>query len=75
MFVVFCSSWSAERDKSRKRNIFSAQQVLFIQCDFTIVFLLLCSHRDLNEASLLWNLKIRYDKELIYVSLLIYEVI
>lgn len=24
--------------------------------------------RDLNEASLLWNLKIRYDKELIYVS-------
>ncbi|XP_026687327.1 unconventional myosin-VIIa-like, partial [Diaphorina citri] len=22
---------------------------------------------DLNEASLLWNLKIRYDKELIYV--------
>lgn len=23
--------------------------------------------RDLNEASLLWNLKIRYDKELIYV--------
>ncbi|GFY77250.1 uncharacterized protein TNIN_246361 [Trichonephila inaurata madagascariensis] len=23
---------------------------------------------DLNEASLLWNLKIRYDKEMIYVS-------
>lgn len=27
-----------------------------------------CIFRDLNEASLLWNLKIRYDKELIYVS-------
>lgn len=25
--------------------------------------------RDLNEASLLWNLKIRYDKELIYVRI------
>lgn len=25
--------------------------------------------RDLNEASLLWNLKIRYDRELIYVSI------
>lgn len=25
-------------------------------------------YSDLNEASLLWNLKIRYDKELIYVS-------
>lgn len=24
---------------------------------------------DLNEASLLWNLKIRYEKELIYVSI------
>jgi len=31
--------------------------------------------RDLNEASLLWNLKIRYDKELIYVcrSMLIHD--
>lgn len=26
-----------------------------------------CNYSDLNEASLLWNLKIRYDKELIYV--------
>jgi len=26
------------------------------------------SFSDLNEASLLWNMKIRYDKELIYVS-------
>jgi hypothetical protein len=47
----------------------------FIQCDFPRLILLLNSHRDLNEASLLWNLKIRYDKELIYVSMLIYEVI
>jgi hypothetical protein len=40
-----------------------------------MMFLWLSSYRDLNEASLLWNLKIRYDKELIYVSSLIYEVI
>lgn len=32
----------------------------------------MCIFRDLNEASLLWNLKIRYDKELIYVSTYIY---
>lgn len=32
-------------------------------------------YSDLNEASLLWNLKIRYDKELIYVSeLMVYVV-
>lgn len=35
--------------------------------------LLTCNIRfsDLNEASLLWNLKIRYDKELIYVSIVV----
>jgi hypothetical protein len=72
VLVVFCRCWSATCDKARKGNILSVQQVhFFIQRDFRMMFLWLSSHRDLNEASLLWNLKIRYDKELIYVSLLI----
>lgn len=59
----------------RKHFRVSVQQTnLFINYDFSMIVLLLILRRDLNEASLLWNLKIRYDKELIYVSILIHEV-
>lgn len=38
--------------------------VQLLQYNNTLIY----RYSDLNEASLLWNLKIRYDKELIYVS-------
>ena len=47
-----------------KQNVLGTHFLLFISAPLLIHLFF----RDLNEASILWNLKLRYDNEMIYVS-------